>query len=40
MASNDGEHRMLFDIRGRRRKNVVRVVYAILALLMASASSS
>ncbi len=33
MASNDGERRMLFDIRGRR-KNVVRVVYAILALLM------
>ena len=33
MASNDGEHRMLFDLRGRRR-NVVKVVYAILALLM------
>jgi hypothetical protein len=34
MASKDGgERRMLFDIRGRR-KNVVRVVYAILALLM------
>lgn len=33
MASNDGERRMLFDIRGRR-KNVVRVVYALLALLM------
>jgi tetratricopeptide (TPR) repeat protein len=31
--SNDGEHRMLFDLRGRRR-NVVKVVYAILALLM------
>src|SRR6476646_1820246 len=29
----DGERRMLFDIRGRR-KHVVRVVYAILALLM------
>lgn len=28
-----GERRMLFDIRGRR-KHVVRVVYAILALLM------
>jgi hypothetical protein len=27
------EHRMLFDIRGRR-KNVVKVVYGILALLM------
>jgi hypothetical protein len=35
MASkNDGEHRMLFDLRGRRKKNVVKVVYAILALLM------
>ncbi len=33
MAPNDGERRMLFDIRGRR-KNVVKVVYAILALLM------
>src|SRR4051812_38542018 len=33
MAKNDGEHKMLFDIRGRR-KNVVKVVYAILALLM------
>lgn len=29
----DDEHKMLFDIRGRR-KNVVKVVYAILALLM------
>src|ERR1700759_147140 len=29
----DGERRMLLDIRGRR-KHVVRVVYAILALLM------
>ena len=28
-----GERRMVFDIRGRR-KHVVRVVYAILALLM------
>lgn len=27
------EHRMVFDVRGRR-KNVVRVVYAILAVLM------
>jgi len=34
MASDGGERRMLFDIRGRR-KNVVKVVYAILALLMA-----
>lgn len=34
MASkNDGERRMLFDIRGRR-KNVVKVVYAVLAVLM------
>ncbi len=33
MASGGGEHKMLFDIRGRR-KNVVKVVYAILALLM------
>ncbi len=33
MAANDGERRMLFDIRGRR-KNVVRVVYALLAALM------
>lgn len=31
--ADDGERRMLFDIRGRR-KNVVKVVYAILALLM------
>ena len=33
MASDGGERRMLFDIRGRR-KNVVKVVYAILAVLM------
>jgi cytochrome c-type biogenesis protein CcmH/NrfG len=33
MAGNDGERRMVFDIRGRR-KNVVKVVYGILALLM------
>jgi hypothetical protein len=31
--AKEGERRMLFDIRGRR-KHVVRVVYAILALLM------
>lgn len=31
--AEDGERRMLFDIRGRR-KHVVRVVYAVLALLM------
>ncbi len=29
----DGERRMLFDTRGKR-KHVIRVVYAILALLM------
>lgn len=33
MSSNDGERRMVFDLRGRR-KNAVRVVYAILAVLM------
>jgi hypothetical protein len=33
MAQNDGERRMVFDIRGRRR-HVVKVVYAILAILM------
>jgi tetratricopeptide (TPR) repeat protein len=33
MASGDNEHRMLFDLRGRR-KNVVKVVYATLAVLM------
>jgi hypothetical protein len=33
MAGNDGERRMVFDIRGRR-KHVVKFVYAILALLM------
>ena len=31
--AGDGERRMVFDTRGRR-KNVVRVVYAVLALLM------
>lgn len=31
--ADGGERRMLFDIRGRRR-HVVRVVYAVLALLM------
>jgi hypothetical protein len=31
--ADQGERRMLFDTRGRR-KNVIRVVYAILALLM------
>jgi hypothetical protein len=33
MASGGNEHRMVFDIRGKRR-HVVKVVYAILALLM------
>lgn len=31
--ADEGERRMLFDTRGRR-KNVIRVVYAVLALLM------
>src|SRR5882757_5383978 len=33
MAQGSNEHRMVFDIRGRRR-HVVKFVYAILALLM------
>jgi hypothetical protein len=33
MAQKRDEHRMVFDIRGKRR-HVVKVVYAILALLM------
>jgi hypothetical protein len=33
MASGGNDHRMVFDIRGRR-KHVVKVVYAILAVLM------
>lgn len=33
MAQNEGERRMVFDIRGKRR-HVVKVVYAILAILM------
>jgi hypothetical protein len=33
MASGDNEHRMLFDLRGKRR-NLVKVVYATLAVLM------
>jgi hypothetical protein len=33
MASGDKEHKMLFDIRGKRR-NVVKAVYAVLAVLM------
>jgi hypothetical protein len=35
MAQGRKEHRMVFDIRGRRRY-VVKVVYAILAILMAA----
>ncbi len=35
MAQGRNEHRMVFDIRGRRRY-VVKVVYAILAILMAA----
>jgi hypothetical protein len=35
MAQGSNEHRMVFDIRGRRR-HVVKVVYAILAILMAA----
>lgn len=34
MAQGSNEHRMVFDIRGRRR-HVIKVVYALLALLMA-----
>src|SRR5262249_51629328 len=33
MAQGSKEHRMVFDIRGKRR-HVVKVVYAILAILM------
>jgi hypothetical protein len=33
MAKDDKEHQMLFDLRGRRR-NVIKVVYAVLAILM------
>jgi hypothetical protein len=33
MAGGEKERRMLFDLRGRRR-NVVKVVYAVLAVLM------
>lgn len=35
MAGGDGQRRMVFDVRGKR-KHVVKVVYAILALLMGS----
>jgi hypothetical protein len=33
--ANSGEHRMLFDLRGRR-KRLVQVVYALLAFIMAA----
>jgi len=33
MAKGDNQGRMLFDLRGKRR-NVIKVVYAVLALLM------
>ncbi|HWT89903.1 MAG TPA: hypothetical protein VN179_02190 [Solirubrobacterales bacterium] len=33
MAKDDNEHRMLFDLRGRRR-NAIKIVYAVLAILM------
>jgi hypothetical protein len=33
MAKDDNEHRMLFDLRGRKR-NFIKVVYAVLAILM------
>jgi len=35
MASSGGERRLVFDTRGKR-KHVIRVVYAILAILMGS----
>ena len=35
MASGNEQHRMVFDVRGRRR-HVIKVVYAILAVLMAA----
>lgn len=34
MAKGDGENRMLFDLRSGRRRNVIKVVYATLAVLM------
>ncbi|HET8956480.1 MAG TPA: hypothetical protein VFN18_12555 [Solirubrobacterales bacterium] len=34
MAGGDKEHKMLFDLRGGHRRNVVKVVYAVLAVLM------
>lgn len=35
MASGNDQHRMVFDIRGKRR-HVIKAVYAILAILMAA----
>jgi hypothetical protein len=34
VARGDKEHKMLFDLRGGRRGSVVKVVYAVLAVLM------
>ncbi|HYQ77483.1 MAG TPA: hypothetical protein VEP91_00045 [Solirubrobacterales bacterium] len=34
MAGGDKEHKMLFDLRGGHRRNMVKVVYAVLAVLM------
>lgn len=34
MAKGKNEHKMLFDLRGGRRGQVVKVVYALLAVLM------
>jgi hypothetical protein len=34
VAGGDKEHKMLFDLRGGRRGSVVKVVYAVLAVLM------
>lgn len=34
MAQGDKEHKMLFDLRSGRRRNLIKVVYATLAVLM------
>lgn len=34
MARGDKEHKMLFDLQGGHRRKVVKVVYAVLAVLM------
>jgi hypothetical protein len=34
VAGGDKEHKMLFDLRGGHRRNLVKVVYAVLAILM------